>query len=145
MVGVSRGNGDPRTCDFDLGLAGISRPCNDFGLAVVLTAGRDFDFGFGDVSSSSLSMNSLLTIRVFFGPATRMSPFLFFPVGFSVAADLLLGPASGVARGCWGTGGPLRGVGIGSNEDGRDELAGTGSNAGGLRKKGGGVGGKGPS
>ena len=77
VVGVSQGNGDPCTCDFDLGLAGIWRPCKDFSLAVVLTAGCNFDFGFSDVSSSSLSMNSLLTIWVFFSPATRVSPFLF--------------------------------------------------------------------
>ena len=94
-------------------------------------------------------------IRVFFGPAAMVSAFLFFPVGFSVVGDVLLGPASGLADRLVGpalgldrTGGGLWGVGIGSIEDGftetgREELAGTGSDAGGLRKKVGVSGGRG--
>ena len=89
MVGVSRGNGDPRTCDFDLGLAGISRSCNDFSLAVVLTAGCDFDFGFGHVSALSLSMNSLLMIRVFFWPSYKDVPFPFLPSGLLCGSQLV--------------------------------------------------------
>ena len=97
MVGVSQGNGDPRACDFDLGLGSMSRTLRDLGFAVDSTRGCDFNFGFGtwrdlgfavdstgvhdfdfdfsfgNGSSSSVSMNSLLTIQVFFGPATMVS------------------------------------------------------------------------
>ena len=55
MVGVSRGNGDPCACDFDLGLGGMLRTWRDLGFAVDSTrgcdfdstGGCDFDFGFG--------------------------------------------------------------------------------------------------
>ena len=142
-------------CDFDFGFGAW----RDLGFAVDSTGVRDFDFdfGFGNGSSSSVSMNSLLTIQVFFGPAAMVSAFLFLPVGFSVVADVLLGPASGLADRLVGlalgldqTDGGLWGVGIGSIEDGltetgRDELAGTRSDAGGLHKKVGGIGGEGPT
>ena len=141
-------------CDFDFSFGAW----RDLGFAVDLTGVRDFDFdfGFSSSSSSSVSMNSLLTIQVFFGPAMMVSTFLFFPVGFSVVADLLLGPASGLgdqlvgpALGFNQTDGGLWGVSIRSIEDGftetgREELAGTGSDAGGLHNKVGGIRGEGP-